>query len=439
MRTRRRINKQLCQSPTDSRRRSLNARLVEIERKLKQSYHKQQEAQEQRAVNNIKRNHKYIYSYAKSISTITIGVGPLLSSAKTLISDPHFDLVTRLMEEGKYVDDIYLDFSKAFDKVDIGVTLRKLKSMCQWKGRKMAPELPYWLSAVCSHQQRTVRRTTSAIGSSSRFGPRTAAVPWTDLWHRRGCSLIVPVKFCWWHQNHARYIQPRRHWSPETRHPCCLSVGKKQQFGVQFRQIRTPKVFPLRISPNWNNLSGRHRPGNWSEIQPSWHGSHYEWWRIVLHIHQGKISAMKLKVGWVIRTFKRGDTYLMLTLWKQLNLSDHGYCSQLWNPHKVGDIQSLDLLQRSFLSKISGMHHFSSWDQLKEWKLYSLERRRERYIAIYVWRILEGSAPNISDSHGISFKWHPRRGRVCIVPPSHLVLQLAQRLSDLPHLQSRDL
>ena len=107
----------------------------------------------------------------------------------------------------------------------------------------------------------------------------------------------------------------------------------------------------------------------------------------------------------------------MLILWKQLILSDHDFCSQLWNPHKVGDIQSLELMQRSFLSKISGMHHFSYWDQLKELKLSSLERRRERYIAIYIWRILEGSAPNISDSHGISFKWHPRRGRVCIVPP----------------------
>ena len=130
-----------------------------------------------------------------------------------------------------------------------------------------------------------------------------------------------------------------------------------------------------------------------------------------------KVSAMKLKVGWVICTFKRRDKYLMLTLWKQLFLSDHDYCSQLWSPHKVGDIQSLELVQRFFLSKISGMHHFSYWDQLKELKLHSLEHRRECYIAIYIWRILEGSAPNISDSHGISFKWHPRRGRVCIVPP----------------------
>ena len=87
MRTRRMINKQLCQWLTDSQWKSLKARLLEIERKLQQSYHEQQEAQEDRAVNNIKRNPKYFYTYTKSTSTITIGVGSPLSSAKTLISD----------------------------------------------------------------------------------------------------------------------------------------------------------------------------------------------------------------------------------------------------------------------------------------------------------------------------------------------------------------
>ena len=88
MRIRQGINKQLCQSPTDSRRKSLKACLIEIERKLQQSYREQQEAQEERAVNNIKMNPKYFYSYVKSFSKIKIGVGPLLSSARTLISDP---------------------------------------------------------------------------------------------------------------------------------------------------------------------------------------------------------------------------------------------------------------------------------------------------------------------------------------------------------------
>ena len=52
--------------------------------------------------------------------------------------------------------------------------------------------------------------------------------------------------------------------------------------------------------------------------------------------------------------------------------------------------------------------------------MYSQERRRERYMAIYVWRILEGQVPNICTadhaSGVINARWHGRRGRVCDVP-----------------------
>ena len=105
----------------------------------------------------------------------------------------------------------------------------------------------------------------------------------------------------------------------------------------------------------------------------------------------------------------------MLALWQQLILCDLNYCSQLWNPSRTGDIQVLELLQRSYLLYISGMQGLYYWEQLGELKLYSLERRRERYIAIYIWRILEGHVPNF-DMTPVSFQWHPRRGKECLIP-----------------------
>ena len=107
----------------------------------------------------------------------------------------------------------------------------------------------------------------------------------------------------------------------------------------------------------------------------------------------------------------------MLTLWKSLVLSEHDYCSQLWNPQRVGDIQALETVQRSFLKKIQSVSHLSYWDQLSSLRLYSLERRRERYIAIYAWKILEGLVPNIATAeNGISSTWNPRRGREYRIP-----------------------
>ena len=134
------------------------------------------------------------------------------------------------------------------------------------------------------------------------------------------------------------------------------------------------------------------------------------------HISE-RITVLKLKIGWILRTFQTREVLPMLTLWKQLVLCDHDYWSQLWNPDRVGDIQSLELLQGSFIRKIKGMQHLSYWEQLQSLKLYSLERRRERYALLYTWRILYGSAPNISEGPTrISSKWHPRRGRIRHVP-----------------------
>lgn len=108
----------------------------------------------------------------------------------------------------------------------------------------------------------------------------------------------------------------------------------------------------------------------------------------------------------------------MLTLWKSLILSKLDYCSQLWSPTQTGDIQSLEQVQRSFVRRISGIDHLNYWQQLKTLSLYSLERRRDRYMIIYVWRILEEQMPNFAnpDRGGIQANLHIRRGRSCRVP-----------------------
>ena len=53
------------------------------------------------------------------------------------------------------------------------------------------------------------------------------------------------------------------------------------------------------------------------------------------------------------------------------------------------------------------------WDRLKHYRLYSLERRRERYCIIYIWKILEGLVPNPN----IRSYDAGRRGRLCAIPP----------------------
>ena len=76
----------------------------------------------------------------------------------------------------------------------------------------------------------------------------------------------------------------------------------------------------------------------------------------------------------------------------------------------------VEKVQMSFIRFISGVESLSYPERLSVLKLYSLQGRRERYIVIYVWKILEGLVPNLSLP--IYTKTSDRRGRTCIT--SHI-------------------
>ena len=60
----------------------------DIEKKLQKSYRETRDINEQKAVDAIKTNSKYLFSYAKKFSKVVSGIGPLMDSAKTLVTSP---------------------------------------------------------------------------------------------------------------------------------------------------------------------------------------------------------------------------------------------------------------------------------------------------------------------------------------------------------------
>ena len=99
-----------------------------------------------------------------------------------------------------------------------------------------------------------------------------------------------------------------------------------------------------------------------------------------------------------------------MTLFNALILSRLDYCSQLWSPHLIRHIIQIEKVQRSFAKFITRMRDCSYSDRLALLRLYSLQRRRERYCIIYVCKIIEDLVPTFSKPIVCT-----RRGRYCVV------------------------
>ena len=98
----------------------------------------------------------------------------------------------------------------------------------------------------------------------------------------------------------------------------------------------------------------------------------------------------------------------------------------VWNPTRIGEIQAIEGVQKTFTSRISASKDDDYWKRLQEMSLMSLQRRRERYIILQVWKILNSVSPN---DIGMKFRETSRKGTMAAIPP--LVKGCSQRNQSL--------
>ena len=98
---------------------------------------------------------------------------------------------------------------------------------------------------------------------------------------------------------------------------------------------------------------------------------------------------------------------VMMTIWKSLVQSKLDYCSQIWCSTDQSTISTLESIARQFTAQIVGLDDLDYWDRLQALRLYSQERRRERYRIIFIWKTLQGYV----DGYIIATYRSPRRGR----------------------------
>ncbi len=319
------------------------------------------------------------------------------------------------------VDMIYLDFAKAFDKVDHHILLRKLKSL------GITGSLGIWLSDFLSSRSQFVQ----IPGGVSDTGPVSSGVPQgTVLGPVLFLILISDINSDIKHCKISSFADDTRLYSAISNPYDCdkLQVDLNSVYkwaernNMQFnsdkfkylcfhtkQSMNTENVY---ISPTHSIINPSNSVKDLGVLMSS--NSSFE-----IQIDKAVKTCSQL-VGWILRTFSTRDRITMLTLFKSLVLPRIEYGSQLWSPYLLCQINSVERVQRLYTKYIENMYDLSYEDRLKSLNLYSLQRRRDRYMIIYIWKIIENQASNFNPP--IQINSSERLGRQCIkspVPPGH--------------------
>ena len=110
----------------------------------------------------------------------------------------------------------------------------------------------------------------------------------------------------------------------------------------------------------------------------------------------------------------------MLTIYKSLIRCHLEYCCPLWHSNNMGEIMEIESVQRPFTSKIQSVKNLTYWERLAKLDLMSLQRRRERYLLFYMWKILNNIGPNdlkieftFNNRTGFKAHFHNPPRRIC--------------------------
>ena len=336
----------------------------------------------------------------------------------------HTNNIFKSLEDRIDVDTVYVDFSKAFDKVDHQILLKKIKIY------GITGKYHKWISNFLTGRKQIVcinntfsyeTPVISGVPQGSVLGPllfvlyvndMTSSVKYSVLHiFADDTKLSLPIATPQDQLHLQMDLDSINKWAVankmilnKDKYELICHEGKRTStllkelpFAEEFFSYMAGEE-DLYSSTNVRELGIIMDPQlNWKD-----------------HIMKVKLDAIKMSC-WILNVFKTRNKETMMLLFNSLVRSRLEYCSELWDPGTKTLINEIEQVQRRFTHKIDGLREENYWKRLEILKILSLQRRRERKNIIYVWKIKNSMVRNDIE---LEFEMNSRRSKyVAVLKP----------------------